>query len=222
VHLSRLAEDLILWSTEEFGIIELDDAFATGSSLMPQKKNPDVLELVRGQTGVVVGAWTALVTMLKGLPLAYNRDLQWDKASTFQAVDAVDQALEVVAPFVRSVRVRPDRAARLLASDTICATDVAEYLVRRGVPFRKAHGLVGQLVLAAERTGRRLKDVTVEERRHIAPELAGDLDELLDPQVSVDRKQSWGSTHPRHVAAMIRRWQVALRRRAPAKQPRIR
>jgi len=210
VHLSRFAEDLILWATEEFGIIDLDDAFATGSSLMPHKKNPDVLELARGQAGLIIGQLGGLLSVLKSLPLAYNRDLQWDKPVVFQAVDGVVATLNVLAPLVQTLRVRRDRVKRLLQADTLCATDLAEHLVQRGVPFRTAHQIVGQLVLAAERQGCSLRRVPKAQRVAIAPELAS-IDGVLDPAASVARKRSWGGTNPRHVRAAIKRWKVRLK-----------
>ena len=210
VHLSRLAEDFILWTTEEFGILSLDEAFATGSSLMPQKKNPDVLELIRGQAGLIIGQLTAFLTMLKGLPLAYNRDLQWDKPLVFGAVDASIEALQVLERLIRSVRVQRAQASRLLASDTLCATDLAEYLVKQGMSFREAHERIGKLVAAAHRTGRRLADFRLEEVKQFAPQLTRAALALLDPKRSVQNKRSFGSTHPRLVAQALRRWKQRL------------
>jgi argininosuccinate lyase len=213
MHLSRLAEDLILWATEEFGFIELDDAFATGSSLMPQKKNPDVLELVRGAAGLAAGAFVSLLTVLKGLPLSYNRDLQHDKTVLFQAVDLVHESLEVLAPFIRSLRVRRARVAALFASDALCATDVAEYLVERGVPARQAHAIVGRLVDRAERQGRRLADFSAQELTRFSPAFDAGVRAALDPRRSVARKRSWGSPNPRLVKQQIATWKKRLQDR---------
>ena len=211
VHLSRLSEDLILWTTEEFGILALDDAVATGSSLMPQKKNPDVLELIRGQAGLVIGQLTALLTMLKGLPLAYNRDLQWDKTCVFGAVDASGQALQVLDRVLRHARIRTDRLGRLLVNDTLCATDLAEFLVRNGVPFARAHRLVGGLVAEAQRRGVPLQGLSAAQFRRASPHFDGSVRALLDPRASVARKRSAGSTNPRQVKRAIAGWKRRLR-----------
>ena len=211
VHLSRFAEDLILWATEEFGILELDDAFATGSSLMPQKKNPDVLELIRGQAGIILGGCTALLTMLKGLPLAYNRDLQWDKAVVFQAVDASSSAVGVLIPFVQHLRIRRSRIGRLLESDELCATDIAEELVRHGVAFRTAHEAVGRVVREAAVRGRRVRDVAAASLPLFVRGLDARALRRLDPRQSVARKVSEGGTGPRQVRQAIAQWRRRLR-----------
>ncbi|MBI4354531.1 MAG: argininosuccinate lyase [Candidatus Omnitrophica bacterium] len=212
VHLSRLAEDVILWATEEFGILSLDDAVATGSSLMPQKKNPDALELIRGQTGQAFGGLVSLLTVLKGLPLSYNRDLQWDKAALFGVVDGVGEALRVCERLLRHVRIRRARAQQLLAVDTICATDLAEHLVQRGVAFRQAHEIVGRLVRACEREGRRLRDFSLAELRRYDAHFDESARRRLDPRRSVELKRSWGSTNPRLVRQMIARWKARLKK----------
>lgn len=210
VHLSRFAEDLILWATEEFGIIELDEAFATGSSLMPQKKNPDVLELIRGQASLVSGGVVALLTVLKGLPLAYNRDLQWDKLVLFQAVDLSRSALGVLERLLRHLHVRRDRIEQLLESDALCATDVAEYLIQKGVAARAAHEIVGKLILAAERRGCRLSDLRLMELQRFSPHFDEEAKALLNPRRSVELKVSWGGTSPQNVKHAIARWRKLL------------
>jgi argininosuccinate lyase len=183
VHLSRLSEELVLWSTTEFGFVELDDAFATGSSLMPQKKNPDVAELVRGKTGRVVGDLVSLLVTLKGLPLAYNRDLQEDKKPVFDAVETVRASLEVLAAALRSLRVRGEAMAAAAADPLLLATDLAEHLVVRGVPFREAHEVVGRLVASTLERGVRLDALSREELVRFHPMLD------LDPRAffSVER-----------------------------------
>ncbi|MBI4340667.1 MAG: argininosuccinate lyase [Candidatus Omnitrophica bacterium] len=211
VHLSRLAEDLILWTTEEFGILALDDAVATGSSLMPQKKNPDVLELIRGQAGLIIGRETAFLTMLKGLPLSYNRDMQWDKRLLFEAVEESLSALEVLARLLRRVAVQHGQLPRLMASDALCATDLAEYLVARGVAFAEAHAAVGRLVAYAEGRRRRLGQLRVHELQRFSPRFDRAALALLNPATSVARKRSAGSTNPRLVHAALVRWQRKLK-----------
>ena len=206
IHLSRLAEDFILWASAEFGLLELDDAFATGSSLMPQKKNPDVLELIRGQAGLVIGELMALLTMMKGLPLSYNRDLQWDKRFVFGAVDATHDALTVLARLLAHVTIRADRAAALVDSEALCATDLAEYLVQRGVAFADAHRIVGACVADAERRGRRLREYSLIDLRRVSPHFDSTARALLDPRRSVARKRSAGSTNPQQVTRAVARW----------------
>ncbi len=214
VHLSRLGEELILWTSEEFGWLELDDAVATGSSLMPHKKNPDVPELVRGQAGLAIGQLAAFLSMMKGLPLAYNRDLQWDKPLVFGAVDAGLGALEVLECVIAHARVRPARMAAAAADDRLCTTDLAEFLVERGVAFRNAHRMVGELVALAARSGRALQALPPEAVRRIAPQLTpAVMRTLLNPRRSVARKRSIGSTNPQQVAQALRRWQRRLRTR---------
>jgi argininosuccinate lyase len=210
MHLSRLAEDLILWASAEFGLLELDDAYATGSSLMPQKKNPDVLELIRGQAGIILGQHAALLTVLKGLPLSYNRDLQWDKACVFTSVDASLDALRVLAGLLRASRLRTFRAAQLAGDDALCATDLAEYLVRRGVAFADAHHAVGRLVADAERRSRALRTFTVSELQRYAKRFGSDARALIDPAGSPRRKRSSGSTHPAQVARALDDWSKRL------------
>ena len=214
VHLSRLAEDLILWVSDEFGIAQLDDAFATGSSLMPHKKNPDVLELIRGYVGLAQGGLVAILTVLKGLPLAYNRDLQWDKAIVFPVVERTQLALRVLEPLIQSLKINSKQAARLLGQDTVCATDLAEYLVRKGLPFRQAHDVVGRVVLAAERQGCSLRELGLQELKRLSPLFDRAALAVLDPQRSVERKRSLGSTNPRQVQQALTRWRRVLRTHA--------
>jgi argininosuccinate lyase len=209
VHLSRLAEDLILWNTAEFGLLELDDSVATGSSLMPQKKNPDVLELIRGQAGLVIGQLVAFLTMMKGLPLSYNRDLQWDKRALFDAIDASRGSLQALARVVGRSRINA-AAAQGLLTDALCATDLAEHLVRRGVAFAEAHAIVGRLVADAERHGRSLSSLGLAHFQRYSPRFDRQAMALLDPRRSVERKRSEGSTNPRLVDGALARWRTRL------------
>ena len=210
VHLSRLAEDIILWTSEEFGILALDEAFTTGSSLMPQKKNPDVAELIRGQAGMIIGGLTAFLTVMKGLPLSYNRDLQWDKRCVFEAVDSTRDALMVLARMLRRSTVRTSHLPALLESDALCATDLAEYLVERGVAFTEAHRIVGTLVAFAERRGVRLRDLSVSELQRFSPRFDARARRLIDPFRSVARKRSAGSTNPAQVKRALAKWRKRL------------
>jgi len=211
VHLSRMAEDLILWTSGEFGLLELDDSVATGSSLMPQKKNPDVLELIRGHAGVAIGDLTALLSIMKGLPLSYNRDLQWGTSLLCRAVTGSLDAVAALERLLARSRVRAERARALVSDEMLCATDLAEYLVERGVPFREAHTLIGKLVVQALASGRRLSSLSGQELRRVSPHLTpAVMRRLLDPARSVMRKRTAGGTGPRQVAQAIARWRRRL------------
>jgi argininosuccinate lyase len=204
VHLSRLGEEIVLWASEEFGFVELPDAFATGSSMMPQKKNPDVAELVRGKTGRVIGALVALLTTLKGLPLAYNRDLQEDKPALFDGADTLAQCLEVLAAMLPHLRFRTERMAAA-ADGLLLATDVADLLVERGVPFRRAHEIVGGLVRHCLATGTGLRDLDAGVLRRHSPHLTPALLRDLTPARSVARRRVVGGTGPREVRRQLAR-----------------
>ena len=195
-HLSRLSEELVLWSTDEFGFIRMDDEFSTGSSIMPQKKNPDFAELVRGKTGRVVGDLTSLLVTLKGLPLAYNKDMQEDKEPAFDAIDTLAHSLQAMAGMIGSMTVNADRMAAGARGGFMAATDLADYLVGTGMPFRDAHEVVGRLVLACERDGRTLQDLTAAEFAAHAPEFGdGVLDAVDIDQVVARRRTSGGTGH---------------------------
>ncbi|TDA68676.1 MAG: argininosuccinate lyase [Clostridia bacterium] len=198
MHLSRLAEEIILWATEEFGFVELPDAYSTGSSMMPQKKNPDVAELIRGKTGRVYGHHLALLTVLKGLPLAYNKDLQEDKEALFDTVDTVKACLEVCAGLLQALRFRREVMAEAAGGFTL-ATDLAEYLVRRGLPFRQAHRVVGRLVGYCLEQGRALADLTLDEYRRFSPEFGPDVLAVGDPRRSLERRDLPGGPAPEQV-----------------------
>jgi len=202
VHLSNLAEDLILWSSREFGFVEIDEAYATGSSLMPQKKNPDALELVRGKTGRVIGHLTGLLTTMKGLPTAYNKDLQEDKEPLFDTIDTLKMELAIVAGVIRTLNVNADRMGAAL-QDSMLATDLADYLVRKGVPFRQSHHLVGQVVRQAEQLGVPLKELRIEVYRAVHPAFDEDVYEVLGFARSVEARVVEGGTAPSAVAAQI-------------------
>ena len=210
VHLSRLAEELVLWSTEEFGFVRMDDAYSTGSSIMPQKKNPDFAELVRGKTGRVLGDLQSLLVMLKGLPLAYNKDMQEDKEPAFDAIDTVADSLRAVAGMLATLRVNEDAMRAGARGGFMAATDLADYLVGKGMPFRQAHEVVGRLVLACEREGRTLQDLTAGQFAAHAEEFGPDVLDAVDIDKIVDRRTSSGGTSHEAVAAQLSRAQDAL------------
>ena len=207
VHLSRWAEDLIFWSSREFGFVTLADAYSTGSSLMPQKKNPDALELLRGKSGRLVGGLTGLLVMLKGLPSSYDKDLQEDKEPLFDAVDTLALALPVAQGVLETLTIHPDRMAAALG-DELLATDLADALVRAGVPFREAHHLVGQAVRRSEETGRGLRDLPLAELQAIDPRFPTDVAAIWDFERSVEQRAVTGGTARASVVAQI----AALRR----------
>ncbi len=202
VHLSRLGEDLALYASAEFGFVTLDDAYATGSSLMPQKKNPDALELARGKAGRLIGDLTTLLAVLKGLPSSYAKDLQEDKAPLFDAVDTLVALLPVVAGVIRTLRVNADKM-RAALDTAMLATDLADYLVRRGVPFRDAHRQVGEAVKLAEARGIELSELSPEDYRAITPEFDADVRNVFDFARSVAAREIIGGTGPNAVRAQI-------------------
>ncbi len=210
VHLSRLAEELVLWSGSEFGFVELADAYATGSSIMPQKKNPDVPELVRGKCGRVCGHLLGLLMTLKGLPLAYNRDLQEDKEPLFDTLDTVKAAVQIMAGLLSHLKVRPERMAAALYGGFLTATDMADYLVTKGVPFRTAHEQVGRTVRHAEIHQKELWELTLEEIRGFAPQADADLFDWLKMENSAARHTSPGGTAPARVAEALARVEEEL------------
>ncbi|MFH0809062.1 MAG: argininosuccinate lyase [Pseudomonadota bacterium] len=212
MHLSRLCEELVLWSSQEFSFIELPDAFCTGSSIMPQKKNPDVPELIRGKSGRVFGALIALLTMMKGLPLAYNRDLQEDKEVLFDALDTTKACLRVLVALVPDIHVRSERMLEALEEGFLTATDLADYLVSKGVPFRQAHHQVGAAVGWCIEEGKRLSDLSLPEMKKFCPEAAADAFERLTPENSIKSRAVFGSTNRRQVLAAIRRAERELAR----------
>ena len=204
-HLSRLAEELILWSGSEFGFLVLPEAFCTGSSIMPQKMNPDVLELVRGKMGRVCGALMALFTTLKALPLTYNRDLQEDKEPLFDAADTLRRSLEVMARLVEGIEVRRERIEEAATQDFTLATELADYLVSRGIPFRRAHRIAGEIVRYAEERGKDLRELDLGELRRFYPEMGEDVFSWLEPQKALERRKLEGGTAPQRVKEAIER-----------------
>ena len=194
MHLSRFCEDLILWSSSEFGFVEISDSFTTGSSIMPQKKNPDVAELVRGKTGRVYGHLVSLLTVLKGLPMTYNRDLQEDKEPLFDTVDTVKGCVKTLASMIRHLQFNRLRMREEAAKGFSTATDLAEYLVMKGVPFRESHGIVGRLVAYSIRSGKALHDLTLSEYRKFYQGFDEDIFACLKIENAVNAKNSLGGT----------------------------
>lgn len=211
VHLSQLAEDIILWSTQEFGFVELDERYCTGSSLMPQKKNPDVLELMRGKAGRIIGHLVALLSVLKGLPSGYNKDLQEDKEAVFDVLDTLTLELPLAAGVIHTLKVNKDRISFL--DDGMLATDLADYLVRKGVPFRRAHHLVGQAVRRAEELAVSLRYLPYHEYQSLHPAFAEDLYAVLDFRRSVEARDVKGGTASSTVRAQIERAKALITKR---------
>jgi argininosuccinate lyase len=204
MHLSRLGEELVLWSSAEFGFIEIDDAYATGSSIMPQKKNPDVAELGRGKTGRVYGHLMGMLTIMKGLPLSYNRDLQEDKEGLFDTVDTLLSTLAVFAGMVKTLKVKAERTGQAASQGYILATDVADYLVKKGLPFRQAHSVVAKLVSYAVEKGKELNQLELGEYRQFSPLFdAGVLD--ITVASSIKARNAVGGTAPEQVDAQLAR-----------------
>jgi argininosuccinate lyase len=211
IHLSRLSEDLILFASSEFQFIKISDGYTTGSSLMPQKKNPDVSELTRGKTGRLVGNLVSLLTTLKGLPMTYNRDLQEDKEAVFDSVDQIKLVLEVYAAMIPEIEVDSERT-RLAANDPgLLATDLADYLVLHGLPFRQAHEVIGKLVAYSVEQQRGFADLKLEEFRRFSEYFGPDLFEILDLDRAIDQRTATGAPSRKNVAAALEAWNAILR-----------
>jgi argininosuccinate lyase len=211
MHLSRLAEDFILWASQPFGFIDIADAFCTGSSLMPNKKNPDVLELVRGKCGRLYGNLVTLLTVMKGLPMTYNRDLQEDKEPVFDSSYTVTTCLEIMAELVPSITFRPDALAEAAGDDFLYATDWADYLVKKGIPFREAHELVGRAVGRAVKKKCGISALSFADLKAISSAFDEGILEICSADSSVKAKSSFGSTYPANVKRELRRWKRILK-----------
>ena len=194
LHLSRLCEELVLWAGTEFDFVLIEDTFCTGSSIMPQKKNPDIAELVRGKSGRVVGSLMTLLTIMKGLPLTYNRDLQEDKEPVFDAVDTVSASLSIIAELLQNLKFNTEKMREATASGFMTATDLADYLVLKDVPFREAHGIVGRIVGHCLDKGCELMDLTVQEMQEFSPAIEKDVYEVISVDGSVQSRISTGGT----------------------------
>ncbi|MGN0868495.1 MAG: argininosuccinate lyase [Akkermansia sp.] len=209
-HLSRLSEDLVLWSSAEFGFATLSDAHTTGSSLMPQKKNPDVCELTRGKSGRLYGNLVSVMVAVKGLPLTYNRDLQEDKEPLFDSFETIDLALRVNAEMIAAMRLNPERCAAAVSDPLLLATDLADYLVRRGVPFRQAHELVGKAVAVAVGSGTPLNRLSLEQFREISPEYGEDVYSVFSLDRAMSLRTNPGAPNPDNTARRLAYWQAKL------------
>ncbi|MBW4840327.1 MAG: argininosuccinate lyase, partial [Paenibacillaceae bacterium] len=209
--LSRLSEELVLWSSTEFRFIELDDAFCTGSSIMPQKKNPDVPELVRGKTGRVYGNLMGLLTVLKSLPLAYNKDMQEDKEGMFDTVATLQGALQLFAPMIATMKVNKERMREAVNQDFSNATDIADFLANKGLPFRQAHEVIGKTVLYCIQNGKYLLDLTLEEFKQFSPLFDDSIYDVLQPESVVNARNVYGGTATPQVTAAIERAESMLK-----------
>lgn len=203
MHLSRFCEELILWSSAEFSFVEMDDAYSTGSSIMPQKKNPDVAELIRGKTGRVYGSLVALLTMMKALPLAYNKDMQEDKEAIFDAVDTVKACLPVFTKMLSTMKIKRENMYRAACGGFTNATDLADYLVKKGIPFRSAHEIVGRIVLYCINNDKSLNELTMEEFREFSPKIEDDVYRAISLESCVSDRRLPGGPAPGSVMASI-------------------
>jgi argininosuccinate lyase len=211
MHISRMAEELILWSSEEFSFIELPDAFTTGSSIMPQKKNPDVAELMRGKTGRVYGNLISLLTTMKGIPLTYNRDMQEDKEPVFDTVDTVKLTLNVIIQMLPKIKFNEKRLKDTADAAYSTATDIAEYLVTKGIPFRTAHEITGKIVRYCIDSGKGLSDLSISEYKSFSDIIGNDIYKFIGTSESINAKKSYGGTSPEMVKEQIKRFKKRLK-----------
>jgi argininosuccinate lyase len=206
MHLSRFSEELIIWSSYEWNFIKLGDAYTTGSSLMPQKKNPDLAELTRGKTGRVYGNYIALASTMKSLPLSYNRDLQEDKEPLFDSFMTYNNSLEIMNSMIKEAKFNRDRFTKEFEGDLSLATDMADWLVLKGIPFREAHNIVGEVVKKLEQEGRNFKNIKIGELKKINPVFEEDVLKVLDIKTALERKKTFGSPNPKFVKERIQYW----------------
>ena len=204
MHLSRFCEELILWSSSEFGFIEMDDAFSTGSSIMPQKKNPDMAELIRGKTGRVYGDLMSLLTVMKGLPLAYNKDMQEDKQPVFDAGDTLKSSLEIFIKMITTMHIKAEAMEEAAKSGFMNATDAADYLVSKGLPFRDCHEIIGRIVLYCIKQGKAIEELSLAELKGFSDKFEADIYEKIDIRACIGAKKSKGSTSFESVERMLK------------------
>ncbi len=210
MHLSRFSEEIILWNSNEYQFVELDDAYSTGSSIMPQKKNPDIAELVRGKTGRVYGALISILTTMKGIPLAYNKDMQEDKELVFDAIDTTKDCLALFTGMLSTLRFNKDIMKKSAMNGFTNATDAADYLVNHQVPFRDAHGIVGQLVLYCLDKGISLDEMSLEEYRAISPIFEEDIYEAISLKTCVEKRTTLGAPGPSAMKKVVKEYQKLL------------
>ena len=211
MHLSRFSEEIILWNSNEYQFVEISDAYSTGSSIMPQKKNPDIAELVRGKTGRVYGALISILTTMKGLPLAYNKDMQEDKELTFDAIDTAKGCIKLFSGMISSLKFRPAIMKKSAMNGFTNATDAADYLVNKGVPFRDAHGIIGRLVLLCIDKGCSLDDLSLEEYRSISPAFDSDIYEAISLKTCVEKRVTLGAPGKAAMEQVIERYREILK-----------
>ncbi len=205
MHLSRFCEDIILWNSKEFGYITIGDEYSTGSSIMPQKKNPDVAELIRGKTGTVYGRLMGLLAMMKGIPLAYNKDMQEDKMPVFESADNIVKSIDIFTKMLRSVTFNVNKMRESTNKGFLNATDMADYLTKKGLPFREAHGVVGAIVLDCEKKAKSIHEMSIEEMKSFNALFDNDIYDVIDMENCVENKKSFGSTSKQQVKLMIDR-----------------
>jgi len=210
LHLSRFCEELIIWNSFEFGFIKLKDEFTTGSSIMPQKKNPDVLELIRGKTGGVISNLLSLFIMMKSLPLTYNRDMQEDKKPVMESADTVSSSLLIFKEIIGTLKFNKENLASGLKDDSIYATDVATYLVKKGVPFRKSHEIAGKIVSYAENAGKTLSTMSLKEYKKITDFIEGDIFDIFNPEASVNSKKTTGGTAFKEIKKVLKEYEKEI------------
>jgi argininosuccinate lyase len=210
VHLSRIAEDLILWSTKEFNFIDIDFSFCTGSSIMPHKKNPDVLELIRASVGRVHGDLSSVLILMKGLPLSYNRDLQLDKPPLFNGVETIKDILGIFIELFKNIKLNERAITERLLDESLFSVDIVEYLIEKGLSQKQAHDIVGRIVRDCLDKGRKISGLSDSQLKKYSPKLAADVRRVLNAWSSVSAKISYGSTNPKFVAAQIKRWDRVL------------
>jgi argininosuccinate lyase len=213
VHLSRIAEDLILWSTKEFNFIDIDFSFCTGSSIMPHKKNPDVLELIRGSVGKIQGDLSSVLILMKGLPLSYNRDLQLDKPPLFDATDTVGDILEIFIALFENIIIEKEAIASRLMDESLFSVDIVEYLIKKGVSYRKAHDIVGKMVRDCLDKGKKISSLSALQLKKYSDKLGPDVKNILNAWESVNLKGSYGGTSPKQVARQLNRWSKKINAR---------
>lgn len=210
VHLSRIAEDLILWSTKEFNFIDIDFSFCTGSSIMPHKKNPDILELIRGSVGKIHGDLSSVMILMKGLPSSYNRDLQMDKPPLFDAVDTVKDILEIFVALFQNIVIEKEAIANKVQDESLFSVDIVEYLIKKGISYRKAHDIVGRMVRDCLDKGKNISSLSNSDLKRYSDKLNPDIRGVLNAWASVSRKSSVGSTNPKLVAKQLDKWSKKL------------